>query len=272
VAGQANRYGWLARVRPAVLAEALKTLLRVPRIDVRTPCGLFSVDPTSRLGVALLRDRRYESPMEAQLRAHLRPGGVFVDVGANVGYFTVLASSLVGDSGRVFAIEPQDRLLPVLETNLRLNACRNVTVIHAATGAEPGEIDLFLAPAINSGSTSVVRMTRYLNPRQRAQRLTLTAIFERYSLPACDLVKVDVEGSEGLTIAGARDLLTQRRIGALAVEYHPRHLARLGTSQEEIHRVLLAHSYVQVEGAPTTLYRPAHRRRESTQGAECAHS
>jgi len=90
----------LRRLRPAALATHLKQLLRIKRVIVPTDVGSFFVDPVSHLGDSLIRDGRYEPNMEAALRRHLRPGGTFVDVGANEGYFSVLGGRIVGPGGR----------------------------------------------------------------------------------------------------------------------------------------------------------------------------
>src|SRR4051812_38970298 len=118
-------YQCLARVRPAPVASALKRLLRVRRRAVTTPEGTFWIDPVSNLGLELLRGR-YEPSLTEVVRRYLRPGGVFVDVGANEGYFSAIAARLVGPTGRVVAVEPQARLRPVLEENFRLNGVANV--------------------------------------------------------------------------------------------------------------------------------------------------
>jgi FkbM family methyltransferase len=67
--------------------------------------------------------------MGAVLRRYLRPGAVFIDMGANEGYFSVLASGVVGPSGAVIAVEPQSRLQGVIQTNLDANACLNVRLV-----------------------------------------------------------------------------------------------------------------------------------------------
>src|SRR4051795_13108866 len=96
----------LRRIRPALLASYLKRLLRIKRVVVRTGAGAFFVDPISHLGAQLIDTGEYEPDMMATLEKHLSAGGVFVDVGANEGYFSVEAGRIVGPSGRVVAVEP----------------------------------------------------------------------------------------------------------------------------------------------------------------------
>ena len=99
---------FLLRIRPAPLAVFLKRLMRIKRKVVDTDTGKFWIDPASNLGITLLREGAYEPGMQAILEHFLMPGKVFVDLGANEGYFTVLGARLTQPSGRVFAIEPQN--------------------------------------------------------------------------------------------------------------------------------------------------------------------
>ena len=89
---------------------------------------------------------KYEPTESEWVRRHLRPGSVFVDVGANFGWFTTLALSCVGSSGHVFAFEPSPVAFATLQRALGSHG--NVTLINAAVGREPGEITLYLP---NSG-------------------------------------------------------------------------------------------------------------------------
>ena len=75
----------------------------------------------------------------------LRPGDVVVDVGANVGYYTVLAGRLVGDAGRVYAFEPDPVSFAIMQRNVRLSGLRNVVLEPKAVSNEPGSIRLFLS-------------------------------------------------------------------------------------------------------------------------------
>src|SRR3954470_828715 len=87
-----RRGEWLFRVRPAPLAVAMKALLRVRRLPVTTAEGTFWLDPASSQGLCLLKNDVYEPPMLETLKSYLRPGDTFADVGANEGYFSVVAS------------------------------------------------------------------------------------------------------------------------------------------------------------------------------------
>lgn len=249
-----NRQAWILRLRPALLGSAVKRLLGTRRVFARTPYGTMFIDPASNFGVAILDQGAYEPGMVALLGRTLGPGDTFVDAGANEGWFSVVASRLVGPAGRVLAIEPQGRLQPVLAQNFRANACANVVVAPLAVGAGDGELRLHLMPSINTGASSASRPTRYPLRTQRVRCTTLAALFRSEGIDRCDLLKVDVEGAEWDLLRGAEPLLTSGAIRRIALEYHPTILARNGSSVAGIHEWLLARGFHQASEPETALY------------------
>jgi len=125
----------IRRIRPAPLASALAHITGLNKREfLQTEHGTFFVAPMSQFGFQL-RHGEYEAATTAVLRRCLTPGAVFIDLGANEGYFTVLASKLVGPQGIVIAIEPQSRLQSVITANLEANNCRNVRVVKAVVSS-----------------------------------------------------------------------------------------------------------------------------------------
>lgn len=101
-----------------------------PAIEVRTVAGQLLVDPSDRvIGRALRRDGVWELAETRFLLATLLPGQTFVDVGAHLGYFSVLAARRVGPTGSVIAVEPEPRNLRLLRQNLARNGCTNAAVL-----------------------------------------------------------------------------------------------------------------------------------------------
>lgn len=87
---------FLLRIRPAFVASWLKCRLHVKRVVLQARYGRFFIDPASQFGALLLRDGEYEHEMRHTLEQFLEPAATFVDVGANEGYFSVMAAALVG--------------------------------------------------------------------------------------------------------------------------------------------------------------------------------
>jgi len=211
----------LRRIRPAVFATYLKRLFGIQRTVVKTGRGTFFVDPISHLGDFLIREGEYEPNMTATLDRYLPPGGVFADVGANEGYFSVLGGQIVGPAGRVIAIEPQARLRAVVEENIRLNGLQNVALYQTAISDAEGVADLYLAPDLNTGSSGLTRQNRYTVPTQSVRTTTLASVLATAGVEKIDLMKMDIEGFEYEAIMGSKDLFRGGRVRAIALELHP---------------------------------------------------
>ena len=240
---------WMLRailaVRPASLGALAKRLLGIRRTTIDTGHGRYWIDPASNLGYALLANGDYEPKMRAALRVYLKPGGVFVDLGANEGYFTVQAAALAGPAGRGFAVEPQTRLLPIIAENLRLNGCAGVTVVPEAVSDRIGRAALHLCPDVNSGGSGLARTTRYRVPTETVPTVTLADIFARFGIESADLTKIDIEGYEYEAGLGSPRIFEQGKVRALALELHPLQLAARGRSPDAIHAFLKSCGYRQ---------------------------
>jgi len=220
----------LLGLRPAFIASLLKKVLIPNRREVRTKDGTFFVDIASNLGYPLLTTGSYEPGMVAVIKSLLGPGKVFVDLGANEGFFSVLASKMIGQNGIVIAVEPQTRLQPIIKQNISLNACKNVELLPFAVNDASQPVTLNISPDMNTGSTSAIRTTHYPLLKETVQGITLEEIFRRYSISNCDLLKIDIEGYEYEAIMGSADLFRSQRIKAIALELHPEILTKRNLS------------------------------------------
>jgi FkbM family methyltransferase len=235
----------LFRVRPYTAAEALKFALGIRRQYWTAPNGLnLWLDPVSNLARFLwLGQGVYEIETTRLIRGSLTPGGVFVDVGTNEGWFSLIAARCVGPSGRVVAIEPQRRLLPVLYENMALNKFGDRVLLRSvALGETEGIGELHLAPDLNTGASSLQRHLRYETVRERVRVMRLDALLEEADIGSVDLLKLDCEGAEEGVLRGAGDYIAQRRIKRLLVEFHPHISGR--KSCKAAHQLLLDAGYV----------------------------
>ena len=148
----------------------------------------------------------WEADVMKLLRATLQPDGVFVDVGANVGFHTVLASQLVGPAGRVVAIEPTPWTLELLRANVWRSGAA-VSVLPVAASDAPGRTRLAVDPGHRSGA----RVDVTGGVEVEAARLD-----DLLPDAVVDVLKIDVEGGEPLVLRGARNLI-ERSPGLVAV-------------------------------------------------------
>lgn len=150
-----------------------------------------------------------EGDVDAFVRSCLKEGTVFVDVGANIGYYTLIASRLVGPQGRVHSIEPVPSTAAILETNVRLNSRPNVSVHKVAAWSSRGALILRI-PGSWYGLASASRNGRGVP----VDSITLDELLE--SEDSIDCMKIDVEGAELEVLRGARDVL--KRTKCLVIE------------------------------------------------------
>lgn len=213
-------YALLFKIRPSNLTQYLKKLFRIRRREVKTQSGLtLCVDPVSHFGLEVLTTGTYESAMTSLVSTLLRSGDVFVDAGANEGYFSILASKFV-ESGRVFSVEPQSRLIPVIEKNTRLNDCKNISLHHLALSNRTGEIELHLSPDTNSGASSLFRRPNQRDVIEIVKADTLDRFIIENCIEAIRFMKIDCEGAEKVIVEGALATLKDRRIEFIVVEFH----------------------------------------------------
>jgi len=234
---------FLARLRPAGFASALKSVLHRNRVRIDTPNGKFLIDPFSHFGRELAITGDYEPQMRKTILHYLKPGDTFVDLGANEGFFSVQAAAICGSQGRVLAIEPQNRLLHTLRENLRLNEIGCVTVINVAVSDRPGTAMLYLSPDINTGGSGLTNATRYPVRAQPTPLRTLSQVLDESGVDRVDFMKVDIEGFEWEMLAGAAEVFSTHRVRAMAMEIHESLLHRRGLDAGEILRKLEAFGY-----------------------------
>lgn len=146
----------------------------------------------------------YEYAKRCAFERLVREGSVVFDIGANVGFYTLLASVLVGARGRVFAFEPLPRNLRYLKEHLEINGIRNVSVIEGAVSDCDGVVQFDEGP-----SNSMGRLAS--GGRLAVRSVSLDQMMRRGELPPPDCIKIDVEGGEMFVLTGARVLLRNRR-------------------------------------------------------------
>ncbi len=219
-------YRLLFRVRPAFFSSWIKKILHIGRKPIETTNGVrLHIDPVSHFGREIIQTGTYEPELSAVFQAVLRQGDVFVDIGANEGYFSILSSKIVGAAGRVLAVEPQSRLQPVLKSNFAENQS-NVELVPMALWDSVGQAALNLASDINTGSTSLLASKGRFKKQELVRTTTLDVLAAHHGISKIRLLKIDAEGAEFPILRGADGLFTQRRVEVLSLDFHPYHVAR----------------------------------------------
>jgi FkbM family methyltransferase len=143
----------------------------------------------------------YEMDKQVLFSKHVGTGDKVLDIGANVGFYTLLSSHLVGPTGRVVAFEPVPRNLRYLHDHIHVNRLENVEVIEAAVGEKAGEIAFDDSSGSATGKISTTG-------RLRVPLVTVDELVAKGAVPAPTVLKIGVEGAEGMVLRGARRSLT----------------------------------------------------------------
>ncbi len=206
--------------------------------DVLTQAGItLHVNTTDLIQRMIFYFGVWEPAATAHITAWLRPGDVFIDVGANIGYYTTLASKLVGPTGRVYAFEPSPSIHRTLQEHLALNHCDNVVAFEAGIYHEEATLPLFLAASDNIGASTLM-------PGVAGERDTVIEGMVKVGplqlfVPEADIlrarmIKIDVEGGEWSVLRGIAALLPRLQSGAeIMVEITPSALEEAGSSVAE---------------------------------------
>ena len=171
----------------------------------------------------------------------LRPGMTAVDLGANIGYFSLTAAGIVGPTGQVHAIEPTPSTVSRLRENIALNGFHNVTAHQLALSDDDGSIRLHL-----SGDDCEENSLFATGPGDESIEVdatTLDRFADRQGLRRIDLLKVDVEGAEVRVLRGGRRVLGGAVAPALIIEVNPPALRAAGSDPAELYGQLDALGY-----------------------------
>lgn len=196
---------------------------------------VFPVDRGTLIGWSVHFFGTYEAEIRRQIHALLRPGAVAIDVGANVGWHTLLMAAMVTPTGRVYAFEPNPTIRERLAAALRANSLTHVDVDPRALSHYEGRSS-FVAPAAGS----VWDGTGHLlgDPSDTAvcvECTTLDAFAKAQGFQRLDLIKIDVEGWELSVLRGGREALESLRPFIL-FEHDPRYVSRSGSTGRTIVR------------------------------------
>jgi FkbM family methyltransferase len=188
----------------------------------------------------------WEPNISGWISATLRPGDCFVDIGANIGHYSLLASGLVGASGRVVAVEAAQWIHAILERHVALNRRSNIRTVQVAAAAARGVLKLYPGDPGNIGKTTTVERPQAGRDRDpvEVQALPLAEILTDEEIDKARIIKVDVEGAELQVLRGLAPLLGRMRADLeIAMEISPSLMPDADAAREEIFAVMKANGF-----------------------------
>jgi FkbM family methyltransferase len=176
----------------------------------------------------------WEADLTDWIAEQLQPGDTFIDVGANIGYYSLLASTRVGATGKVVAVEASPRIFQELRANLDRNSVENVRAVNMAASDRRATLQLFRGPTYNGGETSLFQGEGFVADVS-IEASPLTEILQPAEITNARLIKLDIEGAEGAVLPSFLPFLnSSRRDLELIVEFHPQYLTEPGKTAADL--------------------------------------
>jgi len=192
----------------------------------------FRVRPTDFVENRICFFGQWEPAITSVFESTLQPGDVVLDVGANIGFYSVLAGTLVGGSGRVFALEPSPSIRQRLAANIELNGLRNIEVLPFAAWHENGQATLRLMDGNRGGSS--LGATSNTTSSETVEMRRLDDMIPRDVWRRVRIIKIDVEGAEWAALLGAEQLLREATDATVLCEISPDRLESLDANAGQV--------------------------------------
>jgi FkbM family methyltransferase len=188
----------------------------------------------------LIYCNRFESRERQFLNAFLKPGDVFVDIGANIGLFSLIAASCVGDSGKVYAFEPTEKVFSKLRENIRLNHFDNIICFQIALSDRVGEFPFFVC---QDGFDAWNSFARPNSGKAFSSELATCDTWDNFAhsnnlVGKVTMMKIDVEGWETHLISGGYETLSRADAPVLQVEFTEEAAQSAGSSCTRLYHIL----------------------------------
>ena len=192
---------WLGRRLYVFLRRIATRLLRREPLDVERLGARMRLYPYNNIcDKKVLFTPQFFDPDELDLlKARMREGFAFVDVGANIGAYSLFVAAHAGPGARILAIEPQPDVFDRLTYNIRQNPFGTIKAVACAVADKPGELTMFL-DGKNRGESSVKTVAAAQDGTIRVPATTLLSLLTQEGFARVDAIKLDVEGAEDIIL------------------------------------------------------------------------
>ena len=178
----------------------------------------------------------YEKAETKFFQTACRKGMTFLDVGANIGYYTALAARAVGPNGKIIALEPDPESFKYLEQTIAANGTENVQAFPVAASDASASLPLYIS-ADNRGDNRLYSPGE-TRPQVEVKAVTTDALLAENKIETIDLIKIDVQGYEPKVIAGLRDTISRSPNLTLLTEFWPKGIRDAGGDAQDFLKTL----------------------------------
>lgn len=219
-------------LRPYPLRKTANAIIRktLPK-QVRFGSVVTVLNPNDPVVSGALAFRVYEKNEAAFLKRVFFSGMVFLDIGANVGYYTALAGHAAGAAGRILALEPDPESYSYLTQTIEANGFTNVTPFQIAASDEIGSAQLHIS-GDNRGDNRLYA-NELASDIVTVSTTTVDVLLRQAGITSVDVIKMDVQGAEGRVLSGMKDTLGQFKPITILSEFWPDGLRRARTEPEQ---------------------------------------
>jgi FkbM family methyltransferase len=226
----------IGRIRPLYKAYKTAVKMLIPeqskiiivngyKMHVRLEKG-YDIDGISQ---RLIFDGEHEPLMTEVFKKIVKPKMMVLDIGAHIGYYTLLAASLVGSNGTVWAFEPEPRNFANLGENVKLNGYDNVFLVNKAVSKDSGMANLYISH-MESGEHSLIPCRDNFGDTVTVPTVRLDDMFTTDT--RVDVIKTDTEGNDIRVIDGARELINANSNIKIFTEFWPEGINAAGYSAQ----------------------------------------
>ena len=183
-----------------------RSYLKDQRTELDLPDFKLIVNPNDfSVGKDILKNKKYEPDVYAAIKSQLKPGDTFVDIGANIGYFTLLAASIVGEWGHVYSFEPNPNNCKIIEQNISLNGYTNITLFPFAVAERKQMLNYHGGNISSNGQVSEIAEGQEAFIKVQAVALDDVLL----NADKVTAIKMDIEGAEARALSGMHQIVNK---------------------------------------------------------------
>ncbi|MBT4652033.1 MAG: FkbM family methyltransferase [Candidatus Pacebacteria bacterium] len=168
----------------------------------------------------------------------MKKGDIIIDVGANIGLYSIIAEKFIGKNGKIYAFEPSEEVFLKFKKNIKLNNSKIINLNKKAVSKKNGKVALVVDKLLGDGYSYISKNKLFLDTYSHVESITLDYFFKRNNLKKVNFIKIDVEGGELSVLEGAKNILLSNKKLVILLENSNEGLKRFGNNQKDLYLFL----------------------------------